>query len=499
MKILSATQIRETDAFTINNEPVSALTLMERAAGACALRIAEITPPKSKYLIICGKGNNGGDGLTIARLLAGMHRMVSVAIVNHSDKESACFTENLKRLADLKTVDIRQINSANELGLLKEDNLFIIDALLGTGVNKTVGGLLADVITLVNGSYLPVISIDMPSGLPCDEKPQHKNIIKAHKTLSFQRPKLTFMFTDFAGYVGGFEILDIGLDENFIELQKSEYSFFVEKDALALLQPRARFSHKGHFGHALLLAGSKGKMGAAVLAARACLRAGAGLLTAHVPACGTQVLQTAVPEAMVSEDENSDFITSYPHKQSFAVAGAGPGIGTESQTAAVIKQLIQNCDSALVLDADALNIISENKTWLAFLPSNTILTPHPKEFDRLGGAHSSDFDRLQTCRDFAFKNGCIVVLKGAFTAIVMPDRKVFFNGSGNPALAKGGSGDVLTGIILGLLSSGYPPEQAALLGVFIHGHAADLYIKNNSEQSMLATDLIELLPKAFHL
>jgi len=499
MKILSAPQIREADAFTIKNEPVSSIDLMERAARACALRIGELTGPGSNYLIFCGKGNNGGDGLAIARLLSEMKRKVEVFLVNHTSEETADHKINLQRLKDHPDVKVHLIDSASEVKIESVNETFIVDALVGTGINKPMEGILAETIEKINGSGLRVISIDIPSGLFCDEKPGHKHIIKAKRTLTFQRPKLSFMFADLAAYVGDFEILDIGLDEKFIEAQASEYHFIHPKDIAALLVARSKFSHKGSYGHALLLAGSLGKTGALIMAARACLRSGAGLLTAHLPSSSLAIMQTALPEAMVSRDEDPDIITSIPKQGNFSAIGMGPGIGTSKETAQALKLLIQNAPAPMVLDADALNILSENKTWIPFLPSLTILTPHPKEFDRLCGAHTSGFDRLQTCRDLAHKHSLIIVLKGAFTAIVMPDKKVFFNSSGNPALAKGGSGDVLTGMILGLLAQEYTPENAALIAVFVHGHAADLYVEKNSPQSMLAGDLVELLPKAFLL
>ncbi len=503
MKILSAQQIRETDKFTIEHEPVSSGDLMERAAKVCASRISAITSRHTTYFIFCGKGNNGGDGLAIARLLAEMKRKVAVFIINHSEKESQDFTSNLRLLENQNLATIHKINAASEIKLPEgvpsgKENIFIIDALLGTGLNKSAEGMLAETIDFINASGLPVISVDVPSGLYCDTKPDHKHIIKALKTLTFQRPKLSFLFADSYTYTGSFEILAIGLNEKFIEEQISSNYFLSEKDIAHLVIPRSQISHKGSFGHALLVAGSKGKMGAALLASRACLRSGAGLLTTHLPACGYEILQTALPEAMVSTDLNENFISACPQTDKYAAIAMGPGIGTDQATEQTLKVLIQQCAVPLVLDADALNILSQNKTWFAFLPPNTILTPHPKEFDRLAGAHTSDFDRLESCKDFAQKHKVILILKGTHTAVVFPDKKVFFNSTGNAALAKGGSGDVLTGIILGLLARGYKPEHACLIAVYVHGHAADLYVKKLSDESMLASDLIELLPVAFN-
>ncbi len=496
MKIISAQQFREADKHTIQNEPIASIDLMERAAKACACRIAEITSPQTTYSVFCGKGNNGGDGLAIARLLSEMKRKVKVFIVNHSENESKDFTANFQRLEKLNFANIHKINSAKEINL--NENTFIIDALVGTGINKAVDGLLAEVIDFINDSKLLVISIDVPSGLSCDTKPNHKHIIRAGKTLTFQRPKYTFLFADFYPYVGNFEVVDIGLNEKFIEEQNSTNFIVTRKNIAHLLIHREQIAHKGTYGHALLLAGSKGKIGAALLGAKACLRSGAGLLTTHLPACGYTILQTALPEAMVSIDATEDYISACPKTENYSAIAIGPGIGTDKATEQSLKVLIQECTVPLVLDADALSILAQNKTWLSFVAPNTILTPHPKEFDRLCGAHTSDFERLETCKDFAFKHKIIVVLKGAHTAVVTPDKKVFFNSTGNPALAKGGSGDALTGIILGLLARGYEPIHACMIATHIHGYAADLYVKKFSEESMLASDLIELLPVAFY-
>ena len=301
------------------------------------------------------------------------------------------------------------------------------------------------------------------------------------------------MFSDYYELVGTYEILDIGLVEDFIEAQTSKYQYLILQDIIQLYRPRNKFSHKGSFGHGILLAGSKGKMGAAILSAKACLRSGAGLLTVNIPACGYIPMQTALPEAMVICDEQDEYLRKYPDLSPYSAIAMGPGMGQEKETAQVLKVIIQQAAVPLVLDADALNILAENKTWISFLPANTILCPHPKEFDRLTYAHTSAYDRLQTARSFALKYQVIVILKGAHTAIVLPDQRVFFNSSGNAALAKGGSGDVLTGMLLAYLANGYKPFEAALMGVFLHGMAADRYVDKFSIDSMLSGDLIDML------
>jgi len=497
MKIITAGQTREADAFTIKKQSITSTDLMERAANDCVKSILNQSEALTEFTVFCGKGNNGGDGLAIARLLASANRKVEVYIVNHTEKESADFSINLKRLQEQKLVPVQFINTADDLKPITNHNHIIIDALLGTGINKNVEGLLADVIAFINGLHLFVMAIDIPSGLFCDERPTHKNIIHANITLTFQRPKLTCLFADFYEYVGNFEILDIGLDEPFIETQESKYHYTTAYDVNNLLIPRTKFANKGTFGHALLLAGSKGKIGAAILSAKACLRSGVGLVSICLPACGYTAMQTALPEAMVLTDANDNHLTACPDLSMYTAVGIGPGIGKEKETAQTLKVLIQQTNVPLVLDADALNTLSENKTWLSFLPANTILTPHPKEFDRLTYTHTTTFERLQTCKEFALKHQVIVVLKGAHTAVVLPNQQVFFNSSGNAALAKGGSGDVLTGMILALLANGYAEEAAAIIAVYQHGIAADNYIKTNKPESMLASDLIDMLKKVY--
>ena len=277
----------------------------------------------------------------------------------------------------------------------------------------------------------------------------------------------------------------------------SHFYFITDEDVSSLLKIRPKFSHKGSYGHALLLAGSKGKSGSALLASKACLRSGAGLLTLHSTKDTLNALLTYLPEAMSNEDAHSDHLSEVIHPENYEALAFGPGVGLHEDTQLVLKKILNYYNGSMVIDADGLNILSENKTWLNFLRPETILTPHPKEFERLTEKHADDFERLKAAKHFSLKYNCIVILKGAHSAIAMPDGNVFFNSSGNPGLAKGGSGDGLTGIILGLLARGYSPPQAALIGTFVHGYAADLCTKKKSEESLLVSDVIEMLPKAF--
>jgi NAD(P)H-hydrate epimerase len=497
MKILSAAQIKEADKYTIVHEPVTSINLMERAARACLFRIFQYSESDTTYCIFCGKGNNGGDGLAIARMLADRGLSVNVYIVEHTHPASPDFLENLQRLKDQGMAAIHSIYSKEDIpetGLPKQT---VIDALLGIGISKPVDGLLEEVIGHINRSNSFVIAIDIPSGMIPDAKNEGNIMIRAARTLTFQAPKLAFFFTENYAYSGGFEILRIGLDPVFIEGLPCSYFFTDESLIRQLLLHRQPNAHKGNFGHALLICGSMGKTGAAQLAAKACLRSGAGLLTMHIPKCAYAGMQVAIPEAMISLSEEENYISNLPDIAPYSAIGIGCGLGTEKQTQNILKLLIQNSARPLVIDADALNILSENKTWLAFLPKYSILTPHPKEFDRLAGAHTSSFERLKSAKDLAARHSIIVVLKGMHTAVVMPDGNIFFNSTGNPGLAKGGSGDTLTGIITGMLARGYAPNHAAILGVYIHGLAADIALRKSHVESLLASDVIEKIPFAF--
>lgn len=499
MKILSAQQIKKVDELTIVNEPVSSIDLMERAARACLKYLLKKFSHTDKLYIVCGKGNNGGDGLALARLWAERGNSVKVLVIHYAEKFSEDAQRNYDHLKSRFPNKIEDIHSLEELKEnLDEPSPIIIDAIFGSGLNKPVEGLTAEVINHLNGIAGKIISIDMPSGLFADQSSiKNKSIIKASVVLSFQLPKLAFFMPENVSYVREFKVLDIGLDEKAIEEQKSDFYYIKKKDISPLLKTRRKFDHKGTFGHALLLAGSKGKAGAAIIAANACLRSGAGLLTVHSVDTVIAALMNILPEAMSSMDAHSEFISTLPPLNKPNAIAYGPGVGMSEGSGIVLKNLIQNFQGKLLIDADGLNILSENKTWLSFLVPSTILTPHIKEFERLAGTCENDFERLIKLKEFSVKHSCIVILKGGYTAIGMPDGTIIFNSTGNPGLAKGGSGDGLTGIILGLLARGYNAPQSALIGTFIHGYSADMCAKNVSEESLLISDVIEMLPKAF--
>lgn len=498
MKILSLAQIREADQYTIDKEPVASIDLMERAALACVNWIEERYDAQTEFKIVCGQGNNGGDGLAIARLLTDRNYKAQVFIVNHSEKLAPDFIANYERIGSKNEI-VNVISVASFQNKFQPtQNTVIIDAILGSGLNKSVTGLIADCISYINRLSLPVISIDIPSGLYGDNLNDATSIIiKANFTLTFQFPKLSFMFTENAGCVGEFSVLDIGLHPEYIGQAPTKDHFITRNDACSFLKTRSKIAHKGIFGHALLIAGSYGKIGAAVLSSKACMRSGVGLLTVHIPKCGYEILQTTVPEVMVDTDEEQNFISNAIKIEKYNAIGIGPGIGVEKETQNAVKLLIQNSSAPLVFDADAINIIAENKTWLSFIPANSIFTPHPKEFERLVGKAKNSEERLQLQREFSFKYHSYVVLKGAHTAISCPDGTVFFNSTGNPGMATAGSGDVLTGIITSLLAQNYSAQQACMLGVYLHGSAGDFAAHKKTEESMIASDIIENLGEAF--
>ncbi len=496
MKILNAEQIREIDAYTIENEPIASIDLMERAASKCYAWIRQRMKSRKEVKVFCGMGNNGGDGLVIARMLGGTGHKVTVYKIIHTQKASADFSKNEKRLIGARNVHKVDLHEHDPFPEIKKDDP-VIDAMLGSGLTRPLKGFLNEVVRNINASGAVVVAIDFPTGLFCEDNRENepKNIIRADYTLTFQVPKLSFMFASNDEFVGEWHLLDIGLHAQAIKEAETRYFILEAEDLRSFYRPRKKFSHKGNYGHALLLSGSYGKMGAAVLAARGALRSGAGLVSVHAPACGYEILQTSVPECMVIPDEQERFISGLGDLAPFNAIAAGPGIGNDEQTARTLKLLIQNAGMPLVLDADALNIISENPTWRGFLPSGTILTPHPKEFDRLAGKSSNDHERLEKAMEFAHKFQVYVVLKGAYTAIVCPDQKVFFNLTGNPGMATGGTGDVLTGMILGWLAQNYSPLQSALAAVYLHGMAGDQAASRRGFEGLIPGDMIEQIPK----
>lgn len=499
MKILAASQIREVDKYTTEHEPVSSSDLMERAASSCAEWIIARYPVGRTVKIFIGPGNNGGDGLCIAYFLLLSGFRVQTFMLYPSGKLSGDALLKFQRLMEYQSEVITPLQEPYSPEIFSTD--LVIDALFGTGLSRPLNGYPARLIHHINRSGAEIIAIDVPSGLFCESNAGNnpESIVKAKHTLTFQAPKLAFMFAENYTYTGELHILDIGLHPVGIEIQESKYYYQELKDFQHQLKKRRKFDHKGVFGHSLLVAGSYGKMGAAVLASRACLRTGVGLLTSHIPRKGYEIIQTAIPEAMVSLDEHEEFITVFPENEKYTAFGVGPGIGTSAETTEMLRQFLSKANAPIVLDADALNIISQNQWLFCMIPPHAVLTPHPKEFDRLAGSSANGYDRFLKQLDFSQRYNVIVVLKGAFTCISTPSGECWFNSTGNPGMATAGSGDVLTGIILSLLAQGYEPSMAARLGVFIHGMAGDLALGKNSYESIVSGDIINYIGNAFNI
>jgi len=374
----------------------------------------------------------------------------------------------------------------------------IIDALFGCGLNRPLEDVTAKLIDHINHSGNQIIAIDIPSGLYVDKSSKGNSIIRATHTLSFQCYKLAFLIAENADFIGEVHILDIGLHPSYVPDIPGSFELVDLKLIRTIFKPRKKFAHKGNFGHALLVAGSYGKMGAALMAAESCLRSGAGLLSCHIPSSGYNILQTALPEAMVVTDSNDYINTKIDYELStYKTIGIGPGIGTDIKTKNLLSEILKRYKSPLVIDADGLNILSENQELFSRLTPYSILTPHPKEFERLFGEVKNDFERLHSAVEHAKKYRCVIVLKGHYTLIALPDGRGYFNSTGNAGMAKGGSGDVLTGILIGILAQGYTAPETAVLGVYLHGLAGDIAAQIFSEEAMLATDLIKNLGKAF--
>jgi len=477
IKIFTASQTKTIDLFTIENEPISSIDLMERAARVCTEFILKQFPSRNKFVVFAGTGNNGGDGYAIARQLLALGKEVVVYCIHLNKNFSNDASINLQRLKETDGAELHDIYDEMNLPRFLADEIGI-DAILGSGINKKVDGPLSRIIKKINQYNLTIVSIDIPSGLFTESNSENdmESVIRSTYTLTFSNPFLSFLFPENHGYVGDFHTLDIGLHVAIIENMKTQNYCIEECDIV--LKRRDKFSHKGNFGHALLIAGSYGMMGASVLAAKACLRSGVGLLSVHCPSKGYGIIQTAVPEAMANIDRDEKIWTELPSLSKYNAIGIGPGIGIHSKTKSILLKLIKSVKLPLVIDADGLNLMAQHKKILASLPSNSILTPHPGEFDRLFGNHENHFQRVETQKSMSLKYNIIIVLKGAHTCISLPDGSCYFNMNGNPAMATGGSGDVLTGIILALLAQNYSPKEAAINGFVIHGKAGGEAYKN---------------------
>ncbi len=495
MYILSSKQMAETDKATIKKNGISSLELMERAANLCFQWVHQrIKPNDVKIHVFCGIGNNGGDGLVITRYLMENNYNVSCYIVNFSKKRSKNFLANYERLKELGDWP-EVISTEKEFPEINKNDL-IIDAIFGNGLSRPPEGFTKKLIQYINQKQVFTLAIDMPSGLYNNKTVEDKkNVLKANHILTFQYPKLAFLLSENKNYVESWKIIDIGLDAEFVESLHPIYNYITKNEILPIYKFRKKWDHKGNFGHSLLIGGSFGKIGAITLASKAALKIGSGLVSAYVPKCGYQILQTAIPEVM-TEVDTDDLLAYFNFKTKANVIGIGPGMGTAEKTAKGFEKFIKENKIQLVIDADAINLLAKDKKLLNFLPENTVITPHPKELERLIGIWKNDYDKLIKAQKFAEKYNSILVLKDAITAIVTKD-SIYFNSTGNPALATAGSGDVLTGIITGLIAQNYTPLDAAIFGVYIHGLTADLGSLEIGYETFTASSILDYLPDAF--
>ncbi len=499
MKIFTSTQIHELDKYTIDNESISSIDLMERASKTMMRAITAQWSSAVPVVVFAGPGNNGGDALAVARLLAEEGYLVTVYLFNISGTLSPDCAVNKRRVQECKRIK-QFIEVSQEFDPPRlEAGMLVVDGLFGSGLNKPLAGGFAALVKYINASESQVVSLDVPSGLMTEDNTYNirANIIRADLTLTLQLPKLSFLFAENQQFVGQLKVLDIRLSQAGIDKMESQYTILDESQVRSLLQERHTFAHKGQMGHALIIAGSYCMAGAAILATKACLRAGVGKVTVNTPRRNIPILQTAVPEAIIRAGNEETIFAEAIDTEDFQSLGIGPGLGQSEQTAIAMIAQLRRAQCPVVADADAINILSNHRSWVQQLPQDIILTPHPKEFDKLEGHCADSYERLTKARNLADRLHGYVIVKGHYTAICMPDGHIAFNPTGNAGMATAGSGDVLTGIITGLLARGYKPQDACLLGVYLHGLAGDLAAHELGEESLVASDIINYLPKAF--
>lgn len=496
MKILKAKQLKEADDITIKRQGISSWELMERAATQLfewlhnRLQQAPVT-----LHIFCGTGNNGGDGLAVARLLLEQNYQVKVYVVNFSEQRTPDFLMNYEKLKELKLwPEILKADDA--LPELPPQDI-IVDAIFGQGLNRPAEDWVAAIIQHINASKAFTLAVDVPSGMYMNQVPKEQDVVvQANHTLSFQVAKLPFFLPQTGIFTDTWELLDIGLDAQYLQEVATDMQLIGAMEVLQFYKPRKRFSHKNTYGHVLVIGGSYGKMGAPMLTAEAAMNAGAGLVTAYIPKCGYQIFQTALPEVMVLTSRHEEYISEIEFDLKPTVVAFGPGANTKEVTIRAFRAFLETNTLPLVVDADGLNILAQHQDLLSLLPAKTILTPHPGELKRLIGAWEDDFDKLAKAKAFAAQYDLVLVLKDAYT-ITVCEGQLYVNTTGNPGMATAGSGDTLTGIIAGLVAQQYDPLQAALFGVYLHGKAGDLSVEKNSYQALTATEIIDFIGDAY--
>ena len=500
MKIFTSTQIHELDRYTIEHEPIKSIDLMERAAKAITHAITEEWTTHTPVVVFAGPGNNGGDALAVARLLINEGYKVKTYLFNITNHLSDDCVLNRQRLLDGKHAkDLIEVTAKFDPPELTADML-VVDGLFGSGLNKPLAGGFASLVKYINQSPAKVVSIDVPSGLMSEDNTYNvrANIIHAYLTLTLHERKLSFLFGDAQQFIGKLKVLDIRLSPEYIQKTEAQYHVLEENDIRSRLLHREDFAHKGNMGNALIVAGSYGMAGAAVLATRACLRSGVGKVTAITPKKNYDIMQIAVPEAVLQMDHEETAFTEAVDTDGFDALGIGPGLGRQETTAIAMIAQIRRAQCPIVADADALNILASHRAWMQQLPKGIIMTPHPKELDRLTGSPANaDYERLHRTCELAKSLQAYIILKGHNSALCLPNGNVFFNPTGNSGMATAGSGDVLTGIITALLARGYHQQNACIVGMYLHGLAGDLAAKELGKESLVASDIIDHLPQAF--
>ena len=492
LKALSSSNLKSLDLKTIENQRISSLKLMERACESFKTWFISKFSKSNDLQIFCGFGNNGGDALLISNKLYDSGYNVKVFFLNHQNKISKDCLIQLNNLN--KKIPIFNINE-NIISKIKDSEI-IIDGLFGYGLSRKLEDPCMGLIKHLNNLKGKKISIDIPSGISPNEVLGNV-FFNSDYIFTFQTPKLSFFFPEYINFIGKVLITDIGLDKDVLDKLLPSASLIEKNDIKKKIISRSLISHKGTFGHGLIISGSRGKMGACIMSCKASLKSGIGLLSVYVPKIGESIIQTSVPEAMTITDTKKNHISAIPKLEVFNSIGIGPGIGLHKDTEKAILKLIKIAKIPLVIDADAINIIARNKNILKFLPNHSILTPHPKEFKRLVGTYKDSNQRIKLQKKLSKKFKLNILIKGPFSMMTDINGELFINTTGNPGMATGGSGDVLTGIITGLIGRGYKPFDAMIMGVYIHGLSGDITTKHLGEESLMATDLIDSLPKAF--
>ncbi|WP_179316899.1 NAD(P)H-hydrate dehydratase [Winogradskyella undariae] len=499
MKLFSKEQIYEGDRLTSERQNIASTELMERAGTQIFNWIhTRLQGAQVPIHVFCGIGNNGGNGLVLARHLITHGYNVETYVVNCSDKRTQEFLINYDHIKNVTKKWPEMLSCKDDFTAIEIDiEDIIVDAVFGIGFNRDPNNWVAELFQKFKASKAFTLAVDIPSGLYTDEAVEDENaVVYANYTLSFQSPKLIFFLPDTAKFIGQWEILDIGLDREYLMQTETKAELISKQEVLPLYRSRDKFSHKGDFGHVMILGGSYGKIGSVNLASKAALRSGAGLVTAYIPKCGYHSLQTSIPEVMVITDESETHISNINFDLKPTVIGIGVGLDTLEETVKTFETFLKENKTQLVIDADGLNILSKNKALLKLLPKQTVLTPHPKELERLVGKWSNDFEKLEKVQTLSKEYDLIILIKGANSMTVYKD-KFYINSTGNPGMATAGSGDVLTGMISGLIAQGYLPLSATIFGVYLHGKSADISLKDCGFESLMASHIIETIGEAY--